>query len=535
MHTIFSGIGRGLAAAALACAPLSAAAQSTPAGQPADVRRLTIEEAVQTALENNLGVQTARIDPQIEDLGVAHASAAWFPMLTSVVQTASTDSPNSSFLSGAQGTKISDDRLSSRMGVDQLLPWGGTYSIGWDSSRATTTNIFSNFSPQLRSSVAFTYRQPLLRDLFIDGARQQVLLSQKDREIADIGLRQVIAITSREVRRTYWDLAYAKSALQVQRQSLDLALESLRNTRARVEVGTIPPIDIVEAEAEVAQREEAVIVAEAQIATSEDALRALVYDPAAADFWTLRIEPVSVPLLDVVAVDVDAAVRRGIDNRSDLEQLRRDLEATNINIRYFRNQTLPDVSASVDYGVTGLGGTQFLRGAGFPGPVIGQTQRGFGNVLSDVFRNDFPNWTASLSVSYPIGATPQEASLARARLQYSQSQTQLRHQQLQVATEVREAARQVVTNQKRVETTRLSRQLAERRLEAEERKFAVGTSTSFFVFQAQRDLAQARNNELRATLDYNRSIVDFETVQEAPLRNVADANFSPITKAPERR
>jgi outer membrane protein TolC len=92
----------------------------------------------------------------------------------------------------------------------------------------------------------------------------------------------------------------------------------------------------------------------------------------------------------------------------------------------------------------------------------------------------------------------------------------------------------VVTNQKRVETTRLSRQLAERRLEAEERKFAVGTSTSFFVFQAQRDLAQARNNELRATLDYNRSIVDFETVQEAPLRNVADANFSPIRKVPER-
>ena len=125
---------------------------------------------------------------------------------------------------------------------------------------------------------------------------------------------------------------------------------------------------------------------------------------------------------------------------------------------------------------------------------------------------------ASLTVSYPVGATPQEATLTRARLQYTQQQTQLRDAELQVAAQVREAGRQVLTNQRRIETTGVSRQLAERRLEAEQRKLAAGTSTSFFVFQAQRDLAQARNNELRAVIDYRRSIVDFETVQEAPLR-----------------
>jgi outer membrane protein TolC len=139
-------------------------------------------------------------------------------------------------------------------------------------------------------------------------------------------------------------------------------------------------------------------------------------------------------------------------------------------------------------------------------------------VLSDLFTNDFPAWTASLNVTYPIGTSPQMANLARARLQYSQSQTQLKNQELQIASQVRESARQVETNQRRVETTRTSRAIAERRLDAEQRKFAAGTSTSFFVFQAQRDLAQARNNELRAVLDYNRSVVDFETVQEAPLR-----------------
>lgn len=508
--------------------PLSVSAQSgqaaalqaaPPPGRSApQIRRLTVDEAVQIALENNLGVQIARVDPQIQDLSVALARGAWSPTFSTTLQSTSVDTPSNSFLSGAQGPKTSDERLSTNAGVNQALPWGGSYGIGWDSSRSTTTNIFSNFSPQLRSSLALNYRQPLLRGFSIDAARQQLLVSQKTREIADVTLRQSVITTTRAVQNAYWDLAYAIASLAVQRQSLDLAQQSLRNTRARVEIGTTPPIDIVEAEAEVATREEAVIVADAQIARAEDALRALVYDPAMADFWTTRIEPAEAPPFQPITVDVDGAVQTALDRRTDLQQSRKNLEASDVNVRFFRNQTLPDVTASFDYGLTGLGGTQFVRGVGFPGPIIGQTQRSFATVLTDLFSNDFPNWTASLNVSYPIGATQQEASLARARLQYSQSQTQLRNQQLQVATEVREAGRQVQTNQRRVDTTRASRQLAERRLEAEERKFAAGTSTTFFVFQAQRDLAQARNNELRAVLDYNRSIVDFETVQEAPLR-----------------
>jgi outer membrane protein TolC len=142
-------------------------------------------------------------------------------------------------------------------------------------------------------------------------------------------------------------------------------------------------------------------------------------------------------------------------------------------------------------------------------------------VLGDLFGNDYPNWTAQLNISYPIGTSPSEAGLARARVQRNQIQTQLRDRQLQVATQVREAARQVQTNQKRVESTRVSRSLAERRLDAEERKLAAGTSTSFVVFQTQRDLAVARNNELRAVLDFNQSVVDLETVQEIPLASTA--------------
>jgi HAE1 family hydrophobic/amphiphilic exporter-1 len=146
------------------------------------------------------------------------------------------------------------------------------------------------------------------------------------------------------------------------------------------------------------------------------------------------------------------------------------------------------------------------------------SQRGYGSVLGDAFTNAFPTWTLGVTISYPIGASTAETNLARTKLQYSQAETQLKNLELQVATQVRDVGRQVQTNQKRVDTTRAARELAERRLEAAEKKFAAGIETSFFVFQAQRDLSQERINEVRAISDYNKSLVDFEAVQEAPLR-----------------
>jgi outer membrane protein TolC len=511
-----------LQAAAAAQQPPAASAQSRPAPPPGTpVRRLTADEAVQLAIENNLGIQIARVNPQLEDLNVLEARTGWAPVFSSTFQSNSNDAPNQNFLAGGQGTRTSTDQFQSNFGVTQTLPWGGAYDVGWDSSRLNSNNSFATFSPQLRSSMSLQYQQPLLRNWKIDNTRQQILVNSKNREIADVDLRQTLVSTMRTVRNAYWDLAYAVASFAVQQQSLDLAQESLRNTRARVEIGTTPPIDIVEAESEVATRQEAVIVAEAQIATSEDTLRALVFNPSTPDFWTLRIEPTDLPPFQVNKIDVDAAVRTALDHRTDLLNLKKSMEANDINIRFFRNQTLPDVTANFNYGLQGLGGTQLQRGLGPFGPgtgeVIGQSQRGFTTVVGDLFHNSFPSWTAALNISYPIGLSQAEANLARVRLQHTQTEKQINNQELQIATQVRQAARQVQTNQQRVETTQVARQLAERHLDAEQRKFTAGTSTSFQVFQAQRDLAQARNNQLRAILDYSRSVVDFETVQEAPV------------------
>ncbi len=491
------------------------AAALQPGG--AAVRHLTVDEAVTLGLEQNLDLRVERLNPQIQDLGVAEARSVYTPMLSTTLQGNNRNSPSNSFLSGGD-LKVTDRLLSDSVDVVQDVPWaGGRYSASWDNSHSSTTNIFSSFDPILRSNLNLSYTQPLLRNLRIDGPRQQIAITRANREISDIQLRRTIVQTERNVRNAYWELVFAQSFLEVQQQSLALAEESLRNNRTRVEVGTMAPIDIVEAESEVARNDEAVILAEAGVARAEDQLRTLILDPDAPDFWSTRIKPSDSPVLQAQAVDVDAAVRHALDTRTDLDTQDKTIETTDTNIRYYRNQRLPDVNLQVNYALSGLGGTRLVRGDGFPGPIIGQEQTSFGSVLGDIFSNDFPNWTVGVTVAYPIGTSLADANLERARLLRNQAELSRRSLEVRIASEVRDAGRNVTTNLQRVEATRAARQLAERRLSAEQRKFEVGLSTTFLVFQAQRDLASARSNEERAILDYIRSLVDFNAVQEIPL------------------
>jgi outer membrane protein TolC len=495
----------------------SAAGDQGAAGA-APVRQLSVDEAVRLALEQNLNVQVERLNPQVQELGIRQARAAWAPVVGSSVSNGTTNSRPQNFFLGT-GSKTTNGTFSVGVGASQQLRWGGgSYSVSWGSGRDTTNNLWDQFNPVLSSSLSASFTQPLLRNLLIDPNRLQLIVSKKNREISDIQLRQTVLTTVRSVKNAYWDLSYAVSNLAVQRQTLDLARESLKNNRARVEIGTMAPIDIVQAEAEVATREESVIVAEERVASAEDRLRALILDPATPNFWNLKLELTDQPTFQARPVDIDAAVRNALDKRTDLAQSRKSLETNDVNLKYYRNQTLPAIDFSADFRASGIGGT--LKEIDFEGVVpvvLSETKRSYGDALREMLRRDYPSWTVELNVSYPIGTSSAEANLARARLQRQQLDTSLRNQELQIASQVRDAGRQVNTNLKRVEATRVSRQLEERKLEAEQKKFAAGMSTSYFVLQAQRDLAAARNAELSAVLDYNRSLVDFEAIQEAPV------------------
>jgi hypothetical protein len=165
----------------------------------------------------------------------------------------------------------------------------------------------------------------------------------------------------------------------------------------------------------------------------------------------------------------------------------------------------------------GLAGTRIVRTGGFPGTISGQEVSAFSTALQQVFRRDYPAWTVGISLSYPLGHSYDDAGLASARLQESQARARLQNLEVRIVRQIRQAAWQLEMNQRRIETSRAARDFQERRAQAEQKRFEVGLSTSFLVLQAQRDLAQARNNELSAVLDYLRSLTDFEALQEASL------------------
>ena len=498
---------------------LQAAARTTAMQPSTSVRRLSIDDATRLALEQNLGIRIQRVDPQIQDVGIWQARSFWAPNFTTSLNKNSNSQPAQSAIlpSFQNGT------FSSGIGLTEVLPWGGNYSASWNNQRLTSTNILNNFSPQLQSVLNVNYTQPLLRNFSFDQIRQQVQNSKKVRDLSDIQLRGVVTGTMRNVKNAYWDLVYAINNLKAQQQSLALSQQSLKDNQKRVEIGTMAPIDIVQAQAEVASNEQGVIVADANIRQAQDNLRALILDPGTPDFWTVEFEPTDEPAFSEQPIDVDEAVRNALSKRSDLMSAKNSLEQSDVNIKYYKNQVLPDINATVNYGTFGIGGTQLtpvdlaLAATGVVPARATLAQRGYGTVLGDVFSSAYPQWSVGVQFGYPLGASTAQANLARVKLQYEEAQMQMKNIELQIATQVRAVARNVQTNQKRVQSARASRELQEKKLEAEEKKLAAGMSSTFFVFQAQRDLSISRVAEIQAIADYNKSLVDFQAVQEVPV------------------
>ena len=512
----------------LSAAPLSAqqAQQQTPlptappAQEPTGpVRPLSIDEAVELALKNNLGLQIERLNPQIDQESIAAARAAYLPQLRATFGTSGSTVEPQDFTEGAD--VYSNDSVSSQFTFNQnALPILNTQvTASWSSSRGTTSRQGAAFNPSLSSQFSLNATQPLWRNLVINPVKNQIQQAVISRQIADISLRQRVVATENSVRNAYWQLVGAIERLDVARQNLELSQTQLKNNRVRVEVGTMAPIDIIAAEAEVAGNEEAVIVAEAGIRTAEDQLRMLIFDPSQPDFWTARIQPTNEPVLQPLEVNADAAVSAALEGRTDIVTARRQLQIADLSLKLAKNQTLPDISLNAQASATGSGGTRFFFNQQFE-EVSPRIERPFTDALSDAFGFAYPRWSASVTYNYPLGKEAAEANYARATLQRRQQDTQLKQLELQITQQVRQAALNVQSNFQRVQSTRVARELAERRLDAQQKRFEVGLSTLFELTQAQRDVVLQRNNELNAIIAYNQSLVNFQLVQVAPIGGI---------------
>jgi outer membrane protein TolC len=479
--------------------------------------RLSLDDTIKLALDRNLDISVQRLNPQTFDFSLASLRAVYRPTVTSTLSRQSSVDPSRSTTQGAQaGTGINTATATYNAGLSQSVPWGGGTLVGaFNNNRQESSSLTSLFNPQFNTNWSATYTQPLLRNFRIDNNRQQLVVTKLNQDISEIQLQATIINTLSNVRNAYWDYVFAVQSVEVARRSVALADQLVNDNRTRVEVGTMAPIDVIQAQSQAATQRQNLAIAQGTLRTNELALKRLIVSGTQDPNWSAAIDPTDRPAFEPVTIDVTAAVRRALDVRTDLAQVRKNLEVNNISLKYLKNQSLPQADLTARYQVVGQGGTSFVTtGNGVTREVLKTIPGGFGDALTTMLGPNYPTWSFGLNVTYPIGTSAQEASYARAQLQANQVEAQLRQIELQIATDVTNAATNVQNNIERVQAAQAAREFAQKQYEAEQSKFEVGMSTNYFVVQSQRDLATAQNNELSAILAYRRSVVEVERLQQ---------------------
>ncbi len=498
--------------------------QAAAPGQARPKVALTLEEAVKFALDRNLDISVQRLNPEINDIAIASIRSVYHPSLISTLSTQSTTTPSTSTISGTQnaGEPINGGLNLYNGGISQSIPWGGGgLNVTLNNNRQTTTSLNTLYNPTYNTNWSGQYTQPLLRGFRIDATRRQLQVTKISRDISDVQLRATITNTLSNVRNAYWDYVYAIQAVEVAQKSLELANKLVQDNQTRVEVGTMAPIDVVQAQSEQATRRQTLVAARATQRTTELALKRLIVDGTQDSNWNAELNPTDRPDFRPEPVDIEAAVRRALSERTDLDIAKKNMGGNDVTLKYLQDQLKPQADLLATYGLIGLGGSQLITtGTGVNRTVTGAIPGGYGDALSTLFGHNFPRWTVQVNLSYPLGVSSQEASVARARVQLSQVQAQVKQIELQVATDVTNAALTSQSAAESVQAAQAARELSLKKLEAEQSKFEVGMSTNYFVVQAQRDLADAQNTELRQILNYRKSLVELERLQQTTLQNL---------------
>ncbi|MBA4121942.1 MAG: TolC family protein [Acidobacteria bacterium] len=519
---------------------------------------LSLNEAIRKALENNNNIEVARDDVRFQETQLRSLLGAYDPVLSVT--------PNFSRSSSTGSDGSNDFRVDA--GVNKLFERGGgsintffnNSQTGNNSRNNTTFNQTSGLgtssSTTFFSNLGINYTQPLFRNFRVDNTRRQIKIQRKRLQQSDADFRrQTIDIIS-QVQRTYWDLVFALRNQQNQLANVNLARENLRQVEVRIGVGTAAPLARAEVNTELANREGDLLSATEQVSITENNLKTLLLRDPSATEWTQAFVPTDSPVYSDEPVIVDDAIKDAIDNRPELRRLRLQREVTAIDIDYFKNQTKPRIDLVSSFSLNGLSlGSQntgtitsplildpnnqlftnvnanaFLlnqlnatrqalnlplipnssiptvTASTLPNFLNGGTTRSIGNL----FRSDAPNYTVGVTFELPFGNRTAKANLAGARIQQQQTDAQTRAQEQTVVADVRNAVQAVETSRQRILTARRARESAEIQLEGERKLFEVGRSTTFLLFQRENALTNARNSEIRAETDYNKSLSDLQ-------------------------
>jgi len=382
---------------------------------------------------------------------------------------------------------------------------GGDYELSFNNNRNRTNSVFAGLNPMYTSDLNFTLNQPLLKDSGIDNNKREIHIAKNNQKISDFEFKKSVIDIITEAENTYWDLVFSIEDLKVKKKSLERARDLEKQVKAQVEVGTMAPLEVLQAKSEVASRDQLLLSAQDIIMDNEDNLKNILNYPFDSERGQNRIRPSDPPHFDPgTEGTLDETLQIALNNRPDLLVKKKELENRNIEVKYNKNQTYPTLDLVGSLGLNGISGEAINITSG---TVQGQSQYGggYGSALGDQLSGDYRLWEFGLNFSYPLGNRAAKSKLVAKKLEVAQLLLDIKDLEKTIAVEVREAYRQIKTDIKRVHATRLTRKLAEEKLKAEEKKFKVGLSTSFNVLEFQEDLAEEQSNEIKAIIDYKKS------------------------------
>ncbi len=501
-----------VAVVATVLGPLPASAQEQTAAAPmaeddVPTLELTLREAVEMALRHNLQVRINKFAPQVQAENITSARARFDPTVTFDVPSAFGRNTSQGTSTLAGGDVVTDETFGGGFGFSHLLEYGTNYSINWTAQRRFSTNSFSTFNPNFSSTLRVQLTQPLLRNFGRESNISQIVIAQDNLEVSMETFRNQVQQTMLSVYEAYWQLVFAEDDLAVKELSLDLAQQQFERNKVQVEIGTLAPIETIQAEQQVATNELQLTQARQALADARDDLRRLLNVEAGTLVgWDVPLVAADEPQVTGELIDLEEAINQALERDPQLRSLRVGVRTRALSVRTARNALLPQVNFSGSLVLSGQGGDTLIRGGGFGSSEILEVQEGgFSDALRNLFSGEFRNWQVGLQVQFPINNWAAKAQHAQAIINERQLLVQIADREQQLRVDITKAVRQVTSGAQQVAQATVARVLAERQLDAEERKFAVGTTTNFEVLTFQRDLANARTSELQAITNYMNS------------------------------
>lgn len=474
---------------------------------------LSLNDCIYRALKNNLGLAAEMVTPQIADRNVTLAIERFLPTISFNYNKQDTRNASYSFLDASDVVITRQDDYTVQLA--QQLPTGGSLSFSLYNYVNDSNRRFQTINPRYGSTVRINFSQPLLKDFGFRIGRREIIVAKYNRDVSEENFQKQLEDLIYSVESIYWNLVYSRENLKVRQQALKLAQELLEKNKIEIEAGTLPPIERLTAEAEVSTRQADIIEAEALVKNYEDQLKTILNLGAEyKDIKKVKIIPTDLPETAKREVSYEEALTTALQKRPDLQATRIDLENRQFTLSYAKNQMLPDLRLQFSYWSPGISGDQILYkdNNALTGIIIGRIQGRKTDALKDALNFRFKNWSAAVVVSLPINSVFTRAYYAQAKLSLEQAQLRLKNQEQLIGLEISNAVRAVETNYQRAQAYRAARELAERKLEAEQEKLKVGLSTNYLVLQYQRDLANAMTMELKALIDYNLSLANLDRV-----------------------